>query len=121
MRQFAANVNPFQEQAMRALKNLSGILAAAALVIASGCASTENQKSTGEYIDDAAITAKVETALIRDDSLDAIDINIETYKGVVQVSGVVDDREDMREAEEVARNVKGVVRVENDLRVKGDR
>ncbi|HEX6928278.1 MAG TPA: BON domain-containing protein [Gammaproteobacteria bacterium] len=103
---------------MRIMKRISIIATAGALAMVAGCASTESQKSTGEYIDDAAITAKVETALIRDDSLDAIDINIETYKGVVQLSGFVDSREDVREAEEVARNVNGVVDVENDLRVK---
>lgn len=110
----------YQELVMRALKRFSTIIAATLLATAAGCASTETQKSTGEYIDDAAITAKVETALIRDDSLDAIDINIETYKGVVQLSGFVDSEEDVDEAEEVARNVNGVVDVENDLRVKGD-
>ncbi|HEX7029614.1 MAG TPA: BON domain-containing protein [Gammaproteobacteria bacterium] len=104
---------------MQVLKRFSTIIFTIALATLAGCASTESQKSTGEYIDDAAITAKVETALIRDDSLDALDINIETYKGVVQLSGFVDSRDDVREAEEVARNVNGVVDVENDLRVKG--
>ncbi|HEX7048466.1 MAG TPA: BON domain-containing protein [Gammaproteobacteria bacterium] len=105
---------------MQAFKRLSPAVFLAALLALAGCASTESQKSTGEYIDDAAITAKVETALIRDDSLDAIDINIETYKGVVQLSGFVDSREDVREAEDVAREVAGVVDVKNDLEVKGD-
>lgn len=104
---------------MQAFERLPAIFLAALLALA-GCASTESQKSAGEYIDDAAITAKVETALIRDDSLDAIDINIETYKGVVQLSGFVDSREDVREAEDVAREVAGVVDVQNNLEVKGD-
>lgn len=107
---------------MKILNRLGTIAFAAALAVAAGCtASTENQKSTGEYIDDAAITAKVKTALIRDDSLDANDINVETFKGTVQLSGFVDSEEDVDGAEEVAGNVEGVVEVRNDLRVKSDR
>lgn len=99
----------------------AAIVIAFAAALAVGCASTESSKSTGEYIDDAAITAKVKTALIQDDSLDANDINVDTFKGTVQLSGFVDSKEDIREAEEVAGNIDGVVKVRNDLRVKSDR
>lgn len=104
---------------MKISARLTAIAFAAAL--AAGCASSESGKSTGEYIDDAAITAKVKTALIRDDSLDANDINVETYKGTVQLSGFVDSEEDVDAAEEVAGNIEGVTKVRNDLRVKTDR
>lgn len=104
---------------MKISARLMAIAFAAAL--AAGCASTESSKSTGEYIDDAAITAKVKTALIRDDSLDANDINVETYKGTVQLSGFVDSEDDIDAAEEVAGNIEGVTNVRNDLRVKSDR
>lgn len=86
-----------------------------------GCAGGESRKSTGEVIDDAAITTKVKTALIRDDTLSAFDINVETYKGTVQLSGFVESDEDVERAEEVASRVGGVVKVRNDLRVQSDR
>lgn len=106
---------------MKIFNRFTAIAFTAALATAAGCASSETGKSTGEYIDDAAITTKVKTAFIRDDTLDANDINVETYKGTVQLSGFVDSREDVREAEELASNVEGVVEVRNDLRVKSDR
>lgn len=104
---------------MHTMKRFAVPILAAMLAVAAGCAGTESQKSTGEYIDDAAITAKVKTALIRDDSLNANSINVETFKGTVQLSGFVEDREDIGAAEDVASGIDGVVNVRNDLRVKG--
>jgi len=83
-----------------------------------GCASTETQESTGEYIDDAVITTKVKAEIFGDDSLKSSEINVETFKGVVQLSGFVNSRADIDRAEEVARTVKGVSSVRNDMRVK---
>ncbi|OKY75558.1 MAG: transporter [Desulfobulbaceae bacterium DB1] len=83
-----------------------------------GCASTAKQEGTGEYIDDSVITAKVKTEIIRDNTLKSSEINVETFKGVVQLSGFVNSQADIARAIEVARNVKGVTSVKNDMRVK---
>lgn len=85
-----------------------------------GCAGSETSASTGEYIDDRALTAKVKTALIRDDEVQARDINVDTFKGTVQLTGFVDSRDDVRRAEEIAEGVEGVRTVQNDLRLKRD-
>ena len=83
-----------------------------------GCASTAKQEGTGEYIDDSVITAKVKTEIIKDNTLKSSEINVETFKGVVQLSGFVNSQADIARAIEVARNVKGVTSVKNDMRVK---
>lgn len=87
-------------------------------IIFPSCASTSKTESTGEYIDDAAITAKVKAAILKDPALKITQINVETYKGVVQLSGFVDTREEAKKASNVAAEVAGVVSVKNDLIVK---
>jgi osmotically-inducible protein OsmY len=82
------------------------------------CSATPTSRSTGTYIDDKAITARVETALMRNERTKARQISIETYRGVVQLSGFVDSEESKEVAEEVAKGVKGVVDVKNDLRIR---
>jgi osmotically-inducible protein OsmY len=84
-----------------------------------GCASTARQEGTGEYLDDALITTKVKAEIFRDASLKSSEINVETFKGVVQLSGFVNSQADINRAVEVARGVKGVISVKNDMRVKG--
>ena len=105
---------------MQTHKHFLAFIFAVMFATLAGCAGGESRKSTGEVIDDAAITTKVKTALIRDDTLSAFDINVETYKGTVQLSGFVESREDVERAEEVAGGVRGVVNVRNDLRVQSD-
>lgn len=105
---------------MQIFKRYSTFIFAALLATLVGCAGGPNQKSTGEVIDDAAVTTRVKTALIRDDQVDANDVEVETYKGTVQLSGFVEDREDIDRAEELASNVDGVREVRNDLRYRGD-
>jgi len=83
-----------------------------------GCASTTKRESTGEYIDDSAITAKIKAAIFNDPSLKVFQINVETYKGVVQLSGFVDSAQSVGKAGEIAAGVKGVVSVKNNLVVK---
>ena len=85
-----------------------------------GCASTATKEGTGEYVDDSVITAKVKTAIFGDETLKSSEINVETFKGVVQLSGFVKQPADIARAEEVARSVKGVTSVKNDMRVKGN-
>jgi len=82
------------------------------------CASTPKQESTGEYIDDSVITAKVKSLLAADDFLKSFQISVETYKGTVQLSGFVSSQKAVYKAEEIARSVKGVKSVKNDLVVK---
>jgi osmotically-inducible protein OsmY len=94
------------------------ILFAAALLLATGCASTSNRESTGQYIDDSAITTKVKKAIFDEPSLKVAQINVETYQSVVQLSGFVDSAAQIGTAGSVARAVEGVTSVKNDLRLK---
>ena len=83
-----------------------------------GCSSTPTRESTGEYVDDAAITAKVKAAIFNEPTLKSTEINVETFKGDVQLSGFVAQPQDATKAADVARGVKGVASVKNDIRVK---
>lgn len=96
----------------------SAMIIAGVLATAVGCASTSKQESTGQYVEDTAITTKVKAAVFNEPTLKSSEINVETYKGVVQLSGFVSDEADTRKAVEVARNVNGVKSVKNDMRVK---
>ena len=82
------------------------------------CASTSKQESTGEYFDDSVITTKVKSQLANDDFLKSFEITVETYKGVVQLSGFVNSQQAVEKAGEIAKSVKGVTSVKNDLNVK---
>lgn len=86
-----------------------------------GCASTPKQEGTGEYIDDSVITAKVKVAIFAEDSLKSSEITVETFKGIVQLSGFVSSQADINKAVAVARTVKGVISVKNDMLVKGQK
>ncbi len=83
-----------------------------------GCAATRTSKSTGEYIDDAAITAKLKAAYVRDPVVKALEVNVITYKGIVQLSGFVDSMDQVMRAEQIARNTPGVLGVQNHLELK---
>jgi osmotically-inducible protein OsmY len=83
-----------------------------------GCAGTGQQESTGDYIDDTVLTTKVKAAVFNEPSLKSAEINVETFKGVVQLSGFVNSQADINKAVEVAREVPGVKSVKNDMRVK---
>ena len=101
---------------------LSLVLAAAAAGAIGGCASEappENRRTTGEFTSDAALTAKVKSAIATDvGARTAAAINIETYRGVVQLTGFVDSREQAAKAEDAAKKVEGVRSVRNDVRIK---
>ena len=79
------------------------------------CASTPEQSSTGEYIDDTVITTKVKTELANDNLLKSFQISVETRKGIVQLSGFVDSQYAVDQAGRIARSVEGVKSVENGL------
>lgn len=99
-------------------KTLSAALLAITLVSVVGCASTSQQEGTGEYVDDAVITAKVKAAIFNEPTLKSIEINVETFKGVVQLSGFVNSQADIDKAVSLARSVKGVTGVKNDMLLK---
>jgi len=99
-------------------KYLSALFLAVALVSIVGCASTSKQEGTGEYVDDSVITTKVKAAIFNEPSLKSAEINVETFKGEVQLSGFVSSRAAESKAVEVTRSVKGVKSVKNDMRVK---
>jgi len=104
---------------MRLGINSSLVLAIFILAISLGCASTKTQEGTGEYLDDSAITAKVKAAILQEPTLSSAEINVETFKGVVQLSGFVGSRAEINNAVEISRRVSGVKSVRNDMRVKG--
>ena len=99
----------------RKLATLAGILFVA---MALGCASTSKQEGTGEYVDDTVITGKVKAAIFNEPSLKSAEINVETFKGVVQLSGFVSSTSNEVTAMQVARDVGGVKSVKNDMRLK---
>ena len=107
---------------MKQLKNYlsAGFLALAAVTMVSvvGCASTQSQEGTGEYVDDSVITTKVKTAIFNEPTLKVAEINVETFKGVVQLSGFVANSAAASKAAELARSVRGVKSVKNDIRLK---
>ncbi|HEX9185027.1 MAG TPA: BON domain-containing protein [Burkholderiales bacterium] len=103
---------------MKSVSRFSALLAAAAITLAAGCAATPTSQSTGQYMDDTAITTKVKAAILNDASLKSNQISVETYKGRVQLSGFVDSSADIAQAGTVAKSVGGVTSVKNDLRLK---
>jgi osmotically-inducible protein OsmY len=96
----------------------SVLVAAVALTALAGCASTQKHESTGQYVDDTAITTKVKAAIFNEPSLKSAEINVETFKGRVQLSGFVSTRANIDRAVQVAQAVNGVSSVANDMRVK---
>jgi osmotically-inducible protein OsmY len=103
---------------MSALKIVSAAVAALMLITSAGCASTKEHESTGQYFDDSVITTKVKSAIMADDSLKVSEINVETFKGVVQLSGFVNSSADIGKAVQVARAVDGVKDVKNAMQLK---
>lgn len=103
---------------MKQFKFFSVIFMAFALLSAAGCASTPTQEGTGEYVDDAVITTKVKAAIFNESTLKSTEIKVETFKGFVQLSGFVSSRAEIDKAIELARGVKGVRSVKNDMHQK---
>jgi len=97
---------------------LRSLLLLMVLAMIAGCASTRTQESTGQYVDDSTITAKVKADILGDPALKVFDIGVETFKGVVQLSGFVNSAEIRNRAAVVAGRVSGVKSVRNSLIVK---
>jgi len=88
------------------------------LATLAGCASSAKQEGIGEYFDDTVITTKVKAAIFNEPTLKSTEINVETFKGIVQLGGFVSSQADISKAVELARSVKGVTSVKNDMRLK---
>lgn len=99
-------------------QHILSLVLAAALTGMVGCAATATQESTGQYMDDTAITTKVKAAIFNDATLKSAEINVETFKGAVQLSGFVHSSVAIAHAVSVAQGVGGVRSVKNDMRVK---
>lgn len=95
---------------------LAGSLGAA--LLSGGCAATSTQASTGQYIDDSAITVKVKAAFVKDPLIKAFDVSVETFKGVVQLSGFVNTAAEKEQAGKIAATINGVTEVKNNIAVK---
>jgi osmotically-inducible protein OsmY len=108
-----------KENSMNNITRKFATLAGALLVAtALGCASTAKQEGTGEYLDDTVITGKVKTAIFNEPTLKSAEINVETFKGVVQLSGFVSSKAAENKAVEVTSSVAGVKSVKDDMRLK---
>src|SRR5512142_958932 len=103
---------------MKSFKRVLPMLAILAAASVIGCASTAKSEGTGEYVDDTVITTKVKTAILEQPTLKSSEINVETFKGTVQLSGFVAQKEDIDTAVTTAKKVKGVKVVKNDMRLK---
>jgi osmotically-inducible protein OsmY len=104
--------------AVRSLRGFGILVLIIVLASTWGCGSTATKEGTGEYVDDSVITTKVKTAIFNDATLKVNEINVETFKGVVQLSGFVRSQADIDKAVQVARGVAGVKSVKNDMRIK---
>jgi osmotically-inducible protein OsmY len=103
---------------MKHSKNM-GLLASLFLVLLTlGCSGGPQSPSFGEHVDDSVITSKVKTALLRDPEVSGMDISVATFKGRVQLNGLVDNAQQIEQAARLAREVNGVVAVENNLSIK---
>lgn len=91
---------------------------ALALGTLQGCAVSRDQSTTGEYVDDTAITAKVKAKFVENSAVDSAAISVETLKGTVQLSGFAKSANEKATAEQLAKSVKGVKAVKNDLLVR---
>jgi len=94
------------------------VFMAMALFSMVACSATHKRESTGEYVDDTVITTRVKAAIVKEDTLKVSEINVETFKGVVQLSGFVSSQADINTAVRVAGGVGGVKSVKNDIRLK---
>ena len=99
-------------------KRIGFFFLAIAMTALMGCASTSRSEGTGEYIDDTAITAKTKAAIFNEPTLYSAEINVETFKRRVQLSGFVSSQANISKAMDVARGVAGVKSVKNDMALK---
>jgi hyperosmotically inducible protein len=92
-------------------------LSTAALTVA-GCAGDRYNRSTGQYIDDKSLTVRVHDALANNPDYKFDDVSVDIYRGVVQLNGFVNERDQRSKAVEIAKGVEGVQDVKDNLQVK---
>jgi osmotically-inducible protein OsmY len=109
---------PHLEIVMQPVKALVSLVSVVVLAATIGCAATRTHEGTGQYVDDSVITTKVKGAILNEPGLKVSEINVETFKGVVQLSGFVSSREDIDSAVKVAKSVDGVKSVTNKMSLK---
>ena len=100
------------------IATLSTLLLGANLAFFAGCAATPTTESTGQFVDDATITTRVKAAFVNDEVVKARAVSVETYKGIVQLSGFVNTPVEKARAEEIAAGIKGVRSVKNSIAIK---
>jgi hypothetical protein len=100
------------------LKNVPIFLVTLSLIFLVSCASGPKKEGAGEYVNDTVITTRVKAEILKEDTLKVAEINVETFKGVVQLSGFVNSVADQQTAVRLARGVPGVTSVKNDMRAK---
>lgn len=103
---------------MKNIKRVAALFAAVIFATMMGCASDPKKSTTGEYVDDTVITTKTKAAIFNEPTLKSAEINVETFKGVVQLSGFVSSQADINKAVSLTRAVGGVTSVKNDMRLK---
>ena len=103
---------------MKNIKRIAAFFAAVVLATAMGCAATSKSQGTAGYVDDTVITTKTKAAIFNEPTLKSAEINVETFKGVVQLSGFVGSQADINKAVSLTRAVGGVTSVKNDMRLK---
>ena len=103
---------------MKSSTLFGALFATVAIAMSMGCASSRAHEGTGQYVDDSVVTTKVKAAILGEPGLKVSEINVETFKGVVQLSGFVSSSEDIAGAMRVARTVAGVESVKNSMQVK---
>lgn len=104
---------------MSTISKLTQLVAVALMAtLVSACAGTRTQSSTGEYLDDSVITSKVKAKLLEDKEVSGLAVNVETFKGVVQLSGFAETEAERQKAVQLARSVGGVKDIKNDIRLK---
>ncbi len=100
-------------------KNMTRIILAVAFsALLAACAGTAKESSTGDYIDDTVITSRVKSVLLNDPAVSGLAINVETFKGTVQLAGFVKTVTERNRAVQLAREVKGVRQVKNDILIR---
>lgn len=100
------------------LNTKSGLVAILLVSVLAACGGSPTKESTGEFIDDSAITTKVKAAFVQDQVVKASDVTVETFKGTVQLSGFAGSRSEINRAAEIAGKVPGVKSVRNDILLK---
>jgi hyperosmotically inducible protein len=104
---------------MKSVKKILAVVFSGVLISLTACAATETKESTGQYVDNSVLTAKVKTAIFNEPTLKSSEITVQTFKGEVQLSGFVSSIEQTNKAVEIAKAIPGVTSVKNDMRVKG--